>query len=408
MQVIIFEDYLAAELKPVTLTRPALGVSMCGTNLYNLLKFKGFKISYIVRQYLRDFCAEDFPNHLLNSKDKMGLLFINASFPPVNRIIQQIIDLTAKKKPFLAESDSRVVCAFFPEISFDLNKFDERSLTNFLREQEYEFLEERFPLINYPFDIIRYNKYYFQENLQELIKGFKEREADVFVGKNVQIHPTACMDTEGGTIVVDDDTTISPFVYIKGPVYIGKNCKITERASIKDMCHIAAHCKVGGEVECSIMEVFSNKQHHGFLGHSWVGSWVNMGAGTSSSDLKNTYGEITINYQGKKIPTGMQFLGCIIGDYSKTAINTSIFTGKIIGAASYAYGFVTTNVPSFCNYARGFGQVTEHYLPAVVKTQERMFARRNVNQTRIHVKLLEDIYQMTRDERIMSTDNLSF
>ena len=254
-------------------------------------------------------------------------------------------------------------------------------------------------------DIVRQ---YFQENLQELKKGFREISPGVFVGDNVSIHPTTCTDTKEGFIIIDKDTRISPFVFLKGPLYIGQGCRITERASIKEMCHVSDHCKVGGEVECSIMESYSNKQHHGFLGHSWVGSWVNLGAGTSSSDLKNTYGEVTIEYQGRKVPTGMQFLGCIIGDYSKTAINTSIFTGKVIGVASYVYGFATTNVPSFCNYARDFGQMTEHYLPAVVRTQQRMFARRDVRQTRAHIKLLEDIYEITRDERIISTENLSF
>lgn len=408
MRVIIFEDHLASELRPVTLARPAFGISLCGTNLYNLTKLKGFKVSYVLREYLKGIGSADFPNTPFDSNGKEGVLFINALLPPINTILQRIIELTAKNKPFLSENDSRVVCAFFPEIHFDLNKLDEYSLTNFLREQDYEFLDEYFPLINYPFDIIRYNKLYFQDNLKELRNNFKEKYPGVFLGDNVQIHPTACIDTEAGFVIIDDNTKISPFVYIKGPVYIGKNCKIIERASIKDMSHIASCSKVGGEIECSIMESFSNKQHHGFLGHSWVGSWVNMGAGTSSSDLKNTYGEIHINYQGKKVATGMQFLGCIMGDYSKSAINTSIFTGKIVGVASYLYGFITTNVPSFCNYVRNFGQITEHHLPAVVRAQERMLARRNVKQTRVHIKLLEDIYRITRDERIMSADNLSF
>lgn len=407
MQIVIFEDHLAGELRPITLTKPAFGISLCGTNLYNVLRKKGFKVSYILREYLRDSCTGDFPNFSLNGK-KESFLFLNASLPPVHSIVQQMLNLTGEGEPFVAQNDSRVVCAFFPNLKFNLNEFNQRSLTNFLRDQEYKFLEEKFPLINYPFDIIRYNIQHFQENVQELKKDYKEKYPGVFVGENVHIHPTVCMDTEQGIIIIDNNTEIAPFVYVKGPLYIGQNCRIIERASLKQMCHIANHCKIGGEVESSIVEAFSNKQHHGFLGHSWVGSWVNIGAGTSSSDLKNTYGEITINYQGRKIPTGMQFMGCIIGDYSKTAINTSIFTGKIIGVASYVYGVVTTNVPSFCNYARNFGQVTEHYLPAVVKTQARMFARRGVKQTRVHIKLLEDVYQITHDERIMSAKNLSF
>jgi len=404
MQVIIFEDHLAGELRPITLARATFGISLCGTNLYSLVRAKGFKVSYVLRKYLWEYCNEEFPNFPL--KDRT-ILFINASLPPVNSILQQILDLTKEGGPFLSQKDSRVACAFFPDLKLNLSKFNELSLTNFLLDQDYRFLEEKFPLINYPFDVIRYNQQYFQENLQELRKGFKEISSDVFVGKGVSIHPTVCMDAEEGPIIIDDNTEISPFVYLKGPLYIGKNCKIIERTSIKHACHIGHNCKVGGEVECSIMEPYSNKQHHGFLGHSWVGSWVNMGAGTSISNLKNTYGKVTIQYQGKKVPTGMQFLGCIIGDYSKTAINTSIFTGKIIGVASYVYGFVTTNVPSFCNYARSFGQITEHYLPAVVRTQQRMFARRNVTQTRVHIKLLENIFNITRDERIMSSESLS-
>jgi glucose-1-phosphate thymidylyltransferase len=405
MQVVIFEDYLAGELRPVTLARAALGISLCGTNLYTLIKSKGFKISYILRRYLKDFSAQDFPN---SPVEERSLLFLNASLPPIFSILQKILDKTKEGRAFLAQTDSRVSVAFFPHLDFNPAHFDERSLTNFLRSQEYEFWEERFSLINYPFDIIRYNKGYFKENIQKLKENYRQEAPGVFVGKDVKIHPTVCLDTEEGEIIIDEGTSIAPFVYLKGPLYIGKNCKIIERTSIKEMCHIGDHCKVGGELECSIMEPYSNKQHHGFLGHSWVGSWVNMGAGTSSSDLKNTYGEVSIEYQGGKIPTGMQFLGCIIGDYSKTAINTSIFTGKTIGVASYVYGFVTTNVPSFCNYARTFGQITEHYLPAVVRTQKRMFERRNVKQKRVHIKLLEDIYEITRDERIMSTEALSF
>lgn len=404
MQIVIFEDCLAGELRPVTLARAGFGISMGGTNLYNLIKSKGFKVSYILRRYLQDIYAQEFPNYPVSER---SLLFINAFLPPVCSIVQRILDLTRKKEPFIAQTDSRITAAFFPNLNFELEKFDEYSLTNWLQAQEYEFIEDKFPLINYPFDIIRYNKMYFKENLEELSKNYKQRSPGVFVGKNVKIHPTVCMDTEEGIIIIDDNTSIGPFVYLKGPLYIGRGCRIIERTSIKEMCHISHTCKVGGEVECSIMEPYSNKQHHGFLGHSWVGSWVNMGAGTSTSDLKNTYGEIAVEYQGKKVFTGMQFLGSIIGDYSKTAVNTSIFTGKIIGVASYVYGFVTTNVPSFCNYARTFGQITEHYLPAVVRTQQRMFARRGIKQTRLHIKLLEDIYEITRDERIMSTESLS-
>lgn len=404
MQIILFEDHLIAELRPVILSRPAFAINMCGTNLYNLAKNKGKEISYIIRDYLKEITSREFPNQIL--KDK-SLLFLNASLVPSVSILDEIFSKTKKGDAFLAQSDFRVAVAFFPNLKFNLTTQNERSITNFLRSQEYRLLEDHFPLINYPFDIIRYNPCYFEENLRYMKRNYRQVSPGVFVGKDVHIHPTVCLDSKEGTIVIENKATIGPLVYLKGPLYIGNNSKIIERTSIKEYSYISHTCKVGGEVESSIIESYSNKQHHGFLGHSYVGSWVNLGAGTSTSDLKNTYGDITVEYQGKKIPTGMQFLGCIIGDYSKTAINTSIFTGKIIGVSSYIYGFVTANVPSFSNYAKTFGQITEYYLDSAVRTQKRMFSRRGIKQEHLHIKLLEDIYETTRDERLMSTKELS-
>ena len=160
-----------------------------------------------------------------------------------------------------------------------------------------------------------------------------------------------------------------------------------QRASIKDCVSISHTCKIGGEVESTILEAYTNKQHHGFLGHSYLGSWINLGAGTCNSDLKNTYGMVNMQYESEKVATGMQFVGCIMGDYAKTAINTSIFTGKTIGTASMVYGFATTNVPSFVNYALTFDKVG--YLPpeVIVTTQKRMFSRRNVSQRPLRYRI---------------------
>ncbi len=164
-------------------------------------------------------------------------------------------------------------------------------------------------------------------------------------------------DTKAGPIVLEAGASVGPHSFLAGPVHLGVNSRVLEHAALKHAVALAHTTKIGGEIEASIIEPYSNKQHHGFLGHSYLGSWVNLGAGTCNSDLKNTYGPVNMEYRGRKIPTGMQFVGAIIGDYSKTAINTGIFTGKVIGVGSMVYGFVTTNVPSFVNYARSFAQV---------------------------------------------------
>jgi UDP-N-acetylglucosamine diphosphorylase / glucose-1-phosphate thymidylyltransferase / UDP-N-acetylgalactosamine diphosphorylase / glucosamine-1-phosphate N-acetyltransferase / galactosamine-1-phosphate N-acetyltransferase len=114
-----------------------------------------------------------------------------------------------------------------------------------------------------------------------------------------------------------------------------------------------------------------------------------------------------MDYPFGRVATGRQFVGCIMGDYAKSAINTGIFTGKIIGVCSMLYGFVTTNVPSFVNYARLFGQVTELPPDVMIATQQRMFQRRNVAQRPCDIQLLNDMYLLTRDERQTTGDHLS-
>ncbi len=165
--------------------------------------------------------------------------------------------------------------------------------------------------------------------------------------------------------------------------------------------HTAAenNCKLGGEISCSIISAYSNKAHFGFLGHSYLGSWVNLGAGTTNSNLKNTYGEIHLEIGKERIATGMQFLGCLIGDYTKTAIGTNILTGKTIGACSMLYGTVAENVPSFVNYAKQFGKITTVSSSVAATIQARTFARRGITQTETDQALLNELYQLTQSDR---------
>lgn len=236
---------------------------------------------------------------------------------------------------------------------------------------------------------------------------YTQLQDGVFVGQNVSIGEYESIHVAGGPIVLDDDVRVGPFCFLEGPLYAGPRTRVIEHSSIKDGVSLGHTTKIGGEVEASVIEPYTNKQHHGFLGHSYLGSWINLGAGTCNSDLKNTYGKINIEYGDEKIPTGMQFLGCIMGDYSKSAINTGIFTGKVIGVCSMMYGFVTGNVPSYVNYARLFGQTSLLPPEVMVNTQARMFARRKVQQREIDVELIHAMYHRTEDERARS-DQLGF
>jgi len=250
----------------------------------------------------------------------------------------------------------------------------------------------------------------YDSNLEKVISmgKYREKSPGLFLAEDVDLAPSAVVETSKGPVVIDSGAKIMHFTCLEGPIHIGRGSRIIEHSSIKDHTSIGFRCKVGGEVEASTIDSFSNKQHHGFLGHSWVGKWVNLGAGTSTSDLKNTYGKVRVDYHGTRIETNMQFLGSVIGDYAKTAVNTSIFTGKIAGVCSMMYGTVTTNVPSFSNYARSFGQVTEISIDQLIKTQERMYLRRDVQQTDRDIELMKRVFEITRHERTMSEEQINF
>jgi glucose-1-phosphate thymidylyltransferase len=256
-------------------------------------------------------------------------------------------------------------------------------------------------LFEYPHDVIRYNLETLVPNLEHRLRAGDYREiADgVFAANGARLSPHVVTESDDGPIVLEEGASVGPFSLLRGPVLLGANARINEHAVIKDHVSIGHTTKIGGEVEATVVEPYSNKQHHGFLGHSYIGSWINLGAGTCNSDLKNTYGKVNIHYGDQKTETGMQFVGCIMGDYAKTAINTGIFTGKTIGVCSMLYGFVTTNVPRFVNYARLFGQASELPAEVMISTQRRMFSRRNVEQRPCDSQLIRDMFELTRFER---------
>jgi len=152
------------------------------------------------------------------------------------------------------------------------------------------------------------------------------------LARSATVYPSVILDTEAGPIVVDEWATVRPGAILIGPCYVGPHSTVLERATIRPQTAIGPWCKVNGEVGGTLFQGFSNKAHDGYLGDSWVGEWVNLGAGTTNSNLLNTYGEVIARAtpEGRNERTGEQFLGAIIGDHVKTAICTRIMTGSVL------------------------------------------------------------------------------
>lgn len=412
--IIVFEDEHLPRLYPVTFGRPGYAISCGSYRLLDWIKQLGIPIVGIVRRHLAQIQALDYPD-LRNTAnaDSGSLLLVNARLVPSRPVFQGLKQIIDDGRAGVVHHDGEIAAALVTApTSLYGAKLTVQQLPDLFKRlgiAQLDNLEYELPLFQYPHDIVRYNSLILAENLeQRLADGEYEEVADgVFLGAGAKLGPYVVTDTASGPVILESNAVTGPFCFLNGPAYIGHGAKLIEHAAIKDAVSIGHTTKIGGEVEASVIEPYTNKQHHGFLGHSYLGSWINLGAGTCNSDLKNTYGTVNVEHQGQKVATGMQFVGCIVGDYSKSAINTSIFTGKSIGVCSMLYGFVTTNVPSYVNYARLFGQVSELPPEVMIATQQRMFQRRKVQQRPCDLQLLHDMYELSRDERQLAGDPLS-
>ncbi|MBI4257492.1 MAG: hypothetical protein HY619_00920, partial [Thaumarchaeota archaeon] len=222
---------------------------------------------------------------------------------------------------------------------------------------------------------------------------------DIFVEEGGLLEKSVTLDARSGPIFIGKDTEIQSFTRISGPAYIGRSV-ILRSAQISEGCTIMDHSRVSGEVDKSIISQYSNKQHAGYIGHSYVGEWVNLGALTTNSDLKNTYGEIKVKMNGKTVETGLIKVGCFLADSCKTSIGSLIYTGKKVGVASQLHGLATEDIPSFTIYSKSInGKAFELDLDSAIRTQERMMSRRGVKPSREEVALLKRLFNATQEER---------
>jgi glucose-1-phosphate thymidylyltransferase len=412
MSILLFEDRHVDNLYPITVGRLAFAITCAGYRLLDWIERLGKPARAVVRPHLAEIRKVDFPG-LGAAAGAAPHLLVNARLVPSVDCFHALQAMLEDGRPGVVLHGRTLAAALLPADApappAELKVGELDDYLTYAGVAALPPLAHTLPLLDYPHDVIRYNLSAFSGNLAWRLEsgGYREIAEGVFAAAGAELGQHVVTNTRRGPILLDRGATIGPYCYLAGPAYIGPGTRVIEHAAIKDAVSLGHTVKIGGEVEASVVEPYTNKQHHGFLGHSYLGSWINLGAGTCNSDLKNTYGAVKMDYRGEKVVTGMQFVGCIMGDYAKSAINTGIFTGKTIGACSMVYGFVTTNVPSFVNYARLFGQVTELPPEVMIATQERMFARRNVKQRACDAQLIHDMYQLTRDERQLAGEPLS-
>ena len=198
-----------------------------------------------------------------------------------------------------------------------------------LMHKPWHFRSVRDQAIRFDLDLIRKSQTFKPVPAGVLVIG---DAANVLLDRDATVSPGVTLDVEHGPLSIAGHAVIRPGAVIIGPAAIGPHTVLSEHATIRANTAIGPRCKVGGEVSGVIFQGYANKVHDGFLGDSWVGQWSNLGAGTTNSNLLNTYSEVTSQAtpDSRKERTGETFLGAMIGDHVKTAICTRIMTGSVI------------------------------------------------------------------------------
>ncbi len=268
------------------------------------------------------------------------------------------------------------------------------------------------PTWNYTWDLVLANPKQLAEDFKSAgrsgIEGTVEQpnairgsEKDVFVAAGAVVHPMVVIDAANGPVYLDEGVEVHPFTRIEGPCYVGKK-SILLGAKCREGNSIGPVCRIGGEVEESIIQGYSNKYHDGFLGHAYVGEWVNLGALTTNSDLKNDYSDVSVMLDGRRpVNTGSIKVGSLIGDHTKTAIGTLLNTGSYVGAMALIMPTgapLPKFIPSFAWFldgvtTKGFGKGKLYETAAIA------MSRRKCEWTEDEQAMWEAIFEMTAPGR---------
>lgn len=267
-------------------------------------------------------------------------------------------------------------------------------------------------LVKYIWELIAGNGPQIESDFQILTKGSPSingnisgdahliHSENIHISAGAEIKACAVLDAKNGSIFIGENAMVMANAFIEGPAFIGENTIIKAGAKIYGGTSIGEKCKIGGEIENSIIHSYSNKQHDGFLGHSYLGSWVNLGANTNTSDLKNNYGNVRVLCNGKLVDTGSMHVGLMMGDHSKTGINTMFNTGTIVGSVCnlFGSGFHSKLVPSF-TWGGPDSEYSEYRLEKAIQVSEIVMGRRDVQMTAEDKSMFQTVFDASSADR---------
>lgn len=374
MNYVLFDDAGWSDLLPLTFTRPAceirIGILTIREKWERRLKTTAF---YKTQDYLQD-------KFTFRINESHPTIYINGRVCPDDACAAEV----KKLKPGEALFSGETLVAYCEKMS--------RKIAS----------KGKITLVSFPWDIFRNNAIELANDFILITKGRKTKtlsRSNKTLGKGRIFLETgasvacAILNTQNGPVYIGKDAVVMEGCMIRGGFSLGEHSELKMGAKIYGPTTIGPHCKVGGEVNNSVIFGYSNKAHDGFLGNSVLGEWCNLGADTNNSNLKNNYGEVKAwSYtQQKMIGTGLQFCGLVMGDHSKAGINTMFNTGTVVGvnANIFGGGFPPAHLPSFS--WGGSDQLGKYEFNKAMEVAARVMERRNMPLTGADKRILKHI-----------------
>jgi UDP-N-acetylglucosamine diphosphorylase / glucose-1-phosphate thymidylyltransferase / UDP-N-acetylgalactosamine diphosphorylase / glucosamine-1-phosphate N-acetyltransferase / galactosamine-1-phosphate N-acetyltransferase len=411
MSIALFEDSYWQNFEPISLTKATFDIKVGAKSFFEEHQLAPEIL--LTREYLTHVTAERHPNCKVNpssiSSDTVflnGLLHPRAISPDRLFNINHTFAITASSSTRLlvARLDNKDIEYLQDCITagkrIDVKKLKVEKLTN-LEEQDTQ------GILSEPWDIISV----LENSLATQVSTMKNEmqlgeevtvtgNNIVALGRNASVEVGTVLDVRYGGIYIGPEAYVAAS-RIVGPAYIDGMAQV-KQFTIIEASYIGYNCRIGGEIEHSVISDDTNKAHAGFIGHSYIGEWVNIGAMTTTSDLKMTYGNIKMGSGGKnkKIDTGQNKIGSFFADMVKTSIGTLIYSGRRIGVSSHLHGLVAQDVPSFTIYGTSIGaRNVELQIDSIIETQRKMMRRRNQTMTKAYEQMIKDLFAITAMDR---------
>ncbi|MFA5134741.1 MAG: putative sugar nucleotidyl transferase [Patescibacteria group bacterium] len=411
MPLLIFENKNYKQLYPIAYTRPTFDTILGMSSLLDKIlgRFSTQNVSLFCRDFLRPMVKRNYKKYGVNVFPKGDEVILIDGTVVMDGVLSKMLHQFTKDT--VVTNGKQLVAA----------RISGSNLKKLKGSKQIDLSLVRAPKKKVPVKVVQYIWETILINSAQLKKDFAQtgklgiqqskplggensiflvQKENIYIAPRVELFPLVTIDAKSGPVYIERGTTIAPNVIIRGPVYIGKNCTINSGAKILPGTTIGESSKVGGEIAETIIHGFSNKQHDGFLGHSYIGTWCNLGANTNNSDLKNNYSPVSIQIGSDTYDTQQLFAGIFMGDHSKTGINTMLNTGTVIGAGCniIGTGYPRKFVPSFTWDNQQHKPVT-HAFDKFIATAKVVCKRRNVMLTAADKKLYAAAFTNTSIDR---------